>query len=184
MGPSSGYNIKMENEKVISMLNKLRALSEKGVGGEKENARQFLIKLLNKHGLTLEDIEGEVKAEHGFRFKNEAHRKFLGQIICHVCGINSDIYTYKNHDKHVLQIVCTVAQMVEIKTRAEFYWKAYQEELKLFYRAFIHKNKLTAAREEGDEEPELTIKELEELEQIRQMMQGMRRHTHLQRLEQ
>lgn len=44
-------------EKYIELAKKLKELADRGTGGEKVNAEQQLTRLMEKHGITLEDIE-------------------------------------------------------------------------------------------------------------------------------
>ena len=72
-----------DTEKIKAKLIKLFALARQGVGGEKENAKSVLDKLLTKHGLTLEDLDSEqaetIQCE--FKFADALERKLLLQVI-------------------------------------------------------------------------------------------------------
>ena len=52
----------MRNLEKTELLKKLKALSDRGVSGEKENATELLKKLMKKYGISEEEIqEDEVK---------------------------------------------------------------------------------------------------------------------------
>ena len=67
-------------EKNIELAKKLKALSDRGVGGEKINAEKLLNDLLKKHGLTIEDVEGEKTDVYCFKASG-IYAQLLLQII-------------------------------------------------------------------------------------------------------
>ena len=46
-----------EREELLRRLERVKALAERGVGGEKENAEALLNRLMAKYGISEEDIE-------------------------------------------------------------------------------------------------------------------------------
>ena len=46
-----------EREELLQRLERVKALAERGVGGEKENAEALLNRLMAKYGISEEDIE-------------------------------------------------------------------------------------------------------------------------------
>jgi hypothetical protein len=169
--------------KSIELAKKLLALAEKGVGGEKVNAKKKLQEYLDKHGLTLDDIDGDKKEDHYFTVKPDQEKLFI-QIGTKVIGRDVKIYAvYRNNRKarNKMVITCTAAHAAEITIMLETYWNAYQKELDLFYKAFIHKNDLGVEPEEGVKSNKETS--LEELLKIKQMMSGIDRTSHLKRIE-
>jgi len=54
----------------MERLKKLKALAERGIGGEKENAGQLLEKLCIKYGISQDDIDSpEERTNHWFKYK-------------------------------------------------------------------------------------------------------------------
>ena len=46
-----------EREELLKRLERVKALAERGVGGEKENAEALLKRLMAKYGISEDDIE-------------------------------------------------------------------------------------------------------------------------------
>lgn len=136
--------------KQIELAKKLKALAERGVGGEKENAEAMLKSFMLKHGLRMEDIDGE-KIDKYF-FKIEKTEKALSRLFQQIVArVNKDINVYgnipvKTINKYKLKgnffIECTVAEYVEIEAMYSFYKVLYAAELKVFYSAFVQANDL------------------------------------------
>lgn len=132
--------------KHIELARKIKALSDKGVGGEKANAEKMLLDLMKKHNLKIEDIEGEDKKDYFFKVDDEYNSLFF-QIVK---SVNRDINVYRFPKNIVRQhrlkgnheIKCTVAEYIEIEQSFDIYTKLYKEELKTFYEAFIHANNI------------------------------------------
>lgn len=176
--------------KIMELVKKLKALAEQGVGGEKENAAVILDRYMHEYKITWDMLNDEVRKEHTFEIKAE-QAKFFSQIAKHVVGQGTSIFyrTYQVKNKRVNQVrmvTCTDAEYIEICSKLEFYWKKYQEDLDVFYRAFIHKNKLFSkpvdTNEEEEEKP-LTPKEKADLMRLISMMDGLERHTFHKQLE-
>ena len=66
--------------KHIELAKKLKALADKGIGGEKVNAEKMLNDLLKKHNITIEDVEGEKTENYFFKVKPEDSNLFI-QIV-------------------------------------------------------------------------------------------------------
>ncbi len=161
------------NDKYIELAKKLKALADKGVGGEKTNAEKMLNDLMKKHGIKIEDIEGEATNDYFFKVDDEFKDLFF-QIVK---SVNRDIPAYR-YPKNVVrqhklkgnhEIKCTIAEYIEIEQSFDIYTKLYKEELKTFYEAFVHANRIypKATEEEkksihdlSDEEREAWMKKV------------------------
>ena len=154
-----------KEERVIELAKKLKALADKGVGGEKENAISMLKRYMRKHNLSIKDIEDDHKKPVTFIFKNR-QKLLLRQIIYVVMGKDVDIYRYKTGKRNAYIVHCTNVERINIEAMFDFYWKAFEKEYEIFEIAFINKNKLFPA----DDEPRL-LSELspEEAEKARRM---------------
>ncbi len=53
-------------DKYIELAKKLKAHADRGFDGEKINAEKMLNRLLEKHGITIEDIEQDKKSDYFF----------------------------------------------------------------------------------------------------------------------
>lgn len=53
----------MDKEKAIEKIAKVKQLAEKGVGGEKEDAKRLCKELIKKYGITMEDVKAFEQGE-------------------------------------------------------------------------------------------------------------------------
>lgn len=174
------------NENVLELLKKLKALAEKGVGGEKENAADKLQKLMDKHNITWDMLNDDVKKRKEFKIHKD-DETFFFQVVSSVVG-NTKYQSYRGEERKAKRryiFDLTDVEFIEISTKFEFYLKKYKEDLKIFYSAFIQKNELYRKQtdEEKEERKPLTPEEKEELWRMMQMMSGMKRHQLQKQLE-
>lgn len=181
------------NDKLLETAKKLKALSDRGVGGEKENAIQMLERFMQKHGITAEMIEGRIVKKHYVYLEPMFEKRFFYQICANVLGgsVSMIHYRYKLTKKQIYKgkdrygIECTDAEFIEIEAKHEFYFKHFLDELDLFRSAFIQKNKLYQKVENDSddiEQPELSLEEKQKLFKIVNMMQGMERKVFVKQL--
>ncbi len=169
----------IDMSKQIELAKKIKALVDRGVGGEKENAEKLLADFLKKHNLTIEEIEGEAINEYFFKVDKEDVRLWR-QIVANV---NYEIPKYGEFPKKVqknpyilgnFMVKCTAAEFVEIESKFNFYKKLYKQELEIFYSAFIHANRLYSGKP-ANESQELSDDELEQQLRIVQMAQRVKK---------
>lgn len=169
------------NEKLIELAKKLKALADRGVGGEKENATAMLERLMKKHGISLADIEGDQIRSHELKYSGK-DKQFCRQVISSVLGsLRGKVFEYKSSYSRakVLIIECTEAEFLLIDAKIDFYWKAYQEELEVFYSAFIQKNALWRKQDENEKEEKQPLSPEEKAKLLRmvQLMEGINSHV-------
>jgi len=173
------------DDKIIELLKKVNALAKRGVDGEKESAAQRLEYLMGKYGVTFDMLEADTKKEREFVVLQDQN-KFFNQIVYSVCG-GVDIFYYEKdkYKKKIRKLVTmTEVEFIEVSERFAFFWKKYEEEMKLFYVAFIRKNELTSKpSEDRDERKEPTPEEIEEYLRVRQMMGGIKKYNLQKQLE-
>ena len=63
------------DDKKKQLLNKLKALAERGVGGEKETAQRKLKELMKKYGVEEVDLSDEKKENFKFKYKNKFEKQ-------------------------------------------------------------------------------------------------------------
>ena len=167
----------MSDDKVTELAKKLKELAERGVGGEKQNAEYHLQRLLEKHGMTLEDILEEKRDVREFKVPKEKE-EFFFQVAASVVG-REGVRHSKEGRSFLMNL--TITEYLEIEAKFDFFWKAYKEELDIFYSAFVQKNKLYSKPSDKDkdnsEEKELTKEEKEKLRRMWAMADGIKRHT-------
>lgn len=129
----------MDREKAKEKLKKIKALAERGVGGEKESAMKMYRELLEKYELQ-EDEDCDAVNFRTFRFKTEIERELLKQIFYKVTGSN---ISYKIPRSKKQGVYCTDAEELEIDLLFAFYKNEIKEELDTFLLAFFSKNRLS-----------------------------------------
>lgn len=162
------------NDKFLELALKLKALAEKGEGGEAENAERFLRKLMKEHHITDEMLERELVDVRTFKVKKE-QRQFFAQVACSCMG-RVDIFSGRGI-ANKLYIKCTVAEHLEIEAKFNFYWSRYQDDLSIFYSAFIQANHLYTLGSEVNEK-DVTAEEKQKLMKILEMAEGLDKHTY------
>ena len=65
------------DDKKKQLLNKLKALAERGVGGEKETAQRKLKKLMKKYDVEEADLSDEKKENFEFKYKNKFEKQLF-----------------------------------------------------------------------------------------------------------
>jgi len=172
------------NSKVIELAKKLKALADRGIGGEKENAIMFLERLMQQHGITYAEIEGEAVSEHVVYYIKkdfDITRQIIASVIGKLSRENYAKYKYvQSNGKRAFCINCTDAEYLLIDAKLNFYLKVYAAELELFYSAFIQRNELymkadSTKQSETIAEPQ-TKEELQRLERMHRMMRAMPKH--------
>ena len=160
-------------------LERVKALAERGVGGEKENAEALLNRLMAKYSISEEDIEDTAERDYFIRYHNFWERKLIVQIAYkhlgsgHCCGT---VGTQSGRPHKKICVTCTPAQYIEIEADFEFYKAAWEEELAIFYSAFISKNDIFPPPELASPSDDDEI-DLVRLEKVRAMMSGIDRRT-------
>lgn len=169
------------NDKALELAKKLKALADKGTGGEKENAQVHLDRLLKQHGITLEDLERDVQNWYPFKIKKGQMQMFV-VMVAHVCSLETR--WIQGGDKKLTQILCTASEALELQAKFDFYWRAYTEELDIFKRAFVMKHELWAngTFEEDKLTPEERAKREEDAKRARLMALGLKKQQYLQQL--
>lgn len=160
---------------ILELAKKLKALADRGIGGEKLNAERMLTELLKKHNISLEEIEEPDRRDREFDCQKKQEDVMKGCIYS-VMGKDVDIYRYRSKKTGYI-VSCTNAEYLEIDASFAFFWRHYTEELKIFLRAFIQKNKLIPFDADSYDRAELTPEEERELNKTLAMMEMMDRKS-------
>lgn len=170
----------MESKK-IELIKKVKALADRGVGGEKEDAAKLLEKLMKKYGIEEADISEDIEETQSFSYHGEFEHRLLLQIFYkHFPDIRSRVRTLRHGkgSRSTFFISCTKAQGIEIAIEFDFYRELWKEEVNFFYQAFITKHDIYPQK--AYENPsELS---LEDSYRMIMMMQGLSDKTLRQRI--
>lgn len=97
-----------------ALLLKIKALADRGVGGEAETAAILLDRLMAKYGITEEDLSGEIMEIHEFRYSKPFEDKLIDQIAYMVIG-KYESFRYTHSKAKVRLVKCTKAQQIEMR---------------------------------------------------------------------
>lgn len=152
-------------ETIIEKLKKVKELAERGEAGEAMAAKALLLKLLAKHGLTLEDIEDDVKHSYLFKYTFAREKTVMLQCISKITDDSKLSYSYRKDKRKEFWVDLTEWQYIEAKDMIEFHIKQFRKDLEMkmdaFLSAYLSKHHLFAdSAESGDSK--LTPEELAE----------------------
>ena len=168
----------MNKDKALERARKIKELSERGIGGEKENATNMLNKLLKKYNLSLDDLEGEKIISKIFTYKNKIEQKLILQLIANVCP---DANGWFLQNKKAIRLEAEVSLVFEVDLKYSIYKDALQQHLEDSFSAFVHVNNLYAAPNKNYKP---TAKDIEEAERARRLALMMRKTQVNKQLEQ
>lgn len=133
----------MTREQAAEKLKKLKALADRGVGGERESALNLYHKLLEKYQIDEGEILEERVTLHWFSYKTELEEELLTRIFYKVTGsLSYQLYTGRYSRRKKRGCNCTEIEAVEIKMLFEFYRQELKRELEGFLLAFYQGNNI------------------------------------------
>lgn len=155
-----------------ALLKKIRALAERGVGGEADNAEEILRRLMEKYGVSEDELDEKERRRHDFEYHGKEQEKLLRQVVYKVTGGYAYNLVYRASGRKVktrLGADCTAAEKVEIEFLFDFYTRLWERERDAFLSAFIQKHRIFTIRD--DIEPQEVSRE--ELLKMQALMLGM-----------
>lgn len=120
-------------ESIIDKIRKVKALADAGKMGEATAAQCMLDKLLEKHGLTIDQLFDDQKQRREFFCKNKHEHHILCQIYFKVTDSHNMKYRESKQKipgstKRVISIELTNHDYAEIKNLYEWHCNNYQVE--------------------------------------------------------
>lgn len=169
-------------QRVVELYNKLKALADKGVDGEKDVAYRMLNRLIKKHNISEEDLLSLNMHKRTFHIgTNSTYLHLFHQVAISVIGRKRDIMGVPHKKRpniyNEAYIYITDEEFVRISFLYETYLKAFKKQLrqckKDFFVAFVHKNEIypTDNLEKADNTE--SGLDAEEALRIRQLMAGI-----------
>lgn len=170
-------------EKYINLAKKLIELAKRGVDGEKINAQEMLNRIMEKHGITFEDIEEETKKFFEIRVMKK-HERLFCQVLSTIVG--NKLKIYNSHKQRYKLVELTTAQYIELECKFNFYKKVYDDEMESFFLAFIHVNGLLPNNVDKNDiaKKPLTPEEQNIINKAVQMIKGLNKNNFQKRLTQ
>lgn len=124
------------------LLRKLKALSERGEGGEAINAADKLQQLLKQYGMDESDLECESREKRIIKYgTGQFDKRLLDQVVYMVMG-DVPVYCQLIRGKKVpsvLVVECTMAEQIEIQAAYDFYAHHLNAGLAKYCEAFIQR---------------------------------------------
>lgn len=154
--------------KYLELARKIYELAKKGYEGEKEAAQAQLYKIMNKHGITIQDIEGVEIKRHVFKV-TKSEMKLFNQVKYHVMGSKlTATQWYSFRSKPEVFVECTAEQAIEIEMKFNIFKRDLEKAYQAAYTAFIHVNKIFP--EHDDSESDESDYELTETDRMAILM--------------
>lgn len=88
----------MDKEQAAEKLKKIKALAERGVGGEKETAMRMYRELMEKYQIEEAEVLEDYVSLHWFGYKTELEEDLLTQIFYKVTGSCSTIIQVRTNE--------------------------------------------------------------------------------------
>lgn len=171
-------------DKEKELLLKIKALADKGIGGEKQAAEKKLKQLMKKLNVTYEELIGNASSWYDFKLKKDAFlNKMFFQILANIYDIYTNNVQYIKHDTCNISVYIPADIAIELEAKYDFYCKMFKKDLEAFYLAFINANHLWDSgsregcdREWTEEERRLRVK-------AATMSQSLDKHNYNKQLE-
>lgn len=132
----------MDDNKLEAKLLKIKALAERGEGGERESAIKLYNKLLKKYDIDEASLQKDSLHKHWFAYEGDIEENLLVQIFYMVTGDSEYFRRHSRTHGDQCGCMCTDFERTEIAFYFEFYKGALQQELEAFLMAFKLKNHL------------------------------------------
>lgn len=131
----------MIDEKLKAKLEKLYALTKKGIGGEASNAKEILDKLLQKHNITIDMLTDEERTVYFFNYKTKDEKEILFRIFAVLQGS----YSLRYRDvinKKTVGFKLTKYEFIEFCIQKEALFESWRIFCKRAMFAFVFANNL------------------------------------------
>ena len=164
-------------QQILNLAKKIKALADRGEGGEKFNAELKLKSLMDQYGITMDELVDDPVCHHEIKIHHKQTHLFH-QIVAMVMGRDFRLYTLRNRPTNYV-FDCTKSKFLELKMMFDFYWQKWVDDLKLFYAAFVHKNQLFPVDPVVSE----SQPNFDELLKLQRMMNSMDKHEYQKRID-
>lgn len=168
-------------DKEKELLKKIKALADKGIGGEKIAAEKKLKQLMQKFDITEDELEINVNGWYEFKLKKDKFlNKLFYQILFNIYDVEKQNVQCIKNSKYDINLHIPANIAIELATKYEFYCEAFNKDLETFYIAFINSNELWSC---GDPTDDLTEEEQEQRLKATQLANFLDKHNFNKQLE-
>ncbi len=154
----------------LELAKKLKALAERGVGGEALNASEALERLIKKYDINVECLDDdlqlhrEIKYDARIPFNDDLSAQIIWKLLEEVGSKDRRLSQRKRRLRYgVLYIKLTESEYAEVVMRIEHFQEDFRKNLDAFFYAYLKtQNLLTKSngqeRELSEEEKEMLLK--------------------------
>lgn len=160
----------------IELAKKLKALADRGHGGEKFNAEAKLKELMEKNGITEEQLSETERKTAIFKFAPSKYTLYL-QIVSSIIGGKRAVAGRYNAKRHYFIWDVTPVEELEIRAQLDFWSRVYDEELEIFTHAFIQKNRLTPRDMQAEDPKNQTPEERKKMLKMFDLANALDQHS-------
>jgi len=173
----------MDEAKAYRSIRKLRELAERGVGGEKENAKRLLTAICQKYNINPDEVG---RKAHGvlrprkILIRDDNEMGIFVQVIARFSGHFDRASGLRYGDrkgasvfKHVVLTELDDLEWAEVSEAWRFFRKLFDEEKKTLANAIIVRHNLYNQNPEKKNRPEETDEEIEERRRAARMAHGL-----------
>lgn len=160
----------MTRDELIDKLKKVYALAERGEKYERDAAERRLKTMMQKYGITMEELEDASEEEEKlffYKIKGSMCEELFIQVAA-VRGLKYRLIGLNHQDKYAkfvrseaaylrkkgdnVVMVCTAVEFIEVTTMYEVLQQSLEKNLESFFYAFVYKNDLFARSADPDKE--------------------------------
>jgi hypothetical protein len=161
------------NIKYIELAKKLKALADGSKAtGEKHTAQLHLDKIMKKYNISAEELEEDTLLRIEFKVPRSKKTLFTA-IAVSITGVNRWWGVHRR--RSIIYGEVSKSEEAEIRAKFNFYSKVYDEQLDLFFKAFIHKNDIYPHDIEATNINDLNEQERKQAILIHQIAEGIKR---------
>lgn len=143
-----------DDEKLQAKIRKLMALAERGEGGERDNARRMLENMLRRHGLTLDDLQGDKREIRWFSCVGPFQRRLAQQILSKVTD-SFDVAAYTSKERRSqIGVEVTASEAIEFELHFSVLKTSLADCFEQAYCAFVQANRIFAPTADDSAAPQ------------------------------
>ena len=162
----------MSDTKYLELAKKIKALADQGKSGEKENAEAMLLKIMQEHNISKEELQSNTKEWVLFVVRGGKYNmKLFFQVASSVISLST--YKQSKLKKSNIWLEVTKLEQMEIQSKYEFYRQALADEMDTFFMGFVYNNRIFNPNAEGGKK-DITPEEREKLIRALRMTNGMK----------
>lgn len=163
-------------DSIIELLRKIKNLADRGAEGERMVAEKKLKYLMEKYGLSIEDLEDQTTEPVEFSYRNNFEKRLLFQCACYILQVNRLKYSsFERRRKIYLNL--TKAQEIDLQNMYDHYRKELKKEMEILFKAFIYKHQIYHPDNRDNTDETRSSLTDEDVKRILNMIEGLGSRT-------